>query len=193
MSKLPDVSLQSVIEVNLQCSVSLPVSKIPPLGTRHLIAGLHFMPHGSSKVQLIADKSSAIEVTESKGQQCLHTDITLEQLQKVVLQKAIYHFQRNAKAGIYQMLWKSEHNAAYIQVEKANTKMQSTGKLIWRSGKGKISREQVQTYVVPHFLNMWVAQAPLLLQGLIRRWVLKEAPEIVNHDDAAWINYRREQ
>ncbi|CAD6220443.1 unnamed protein product [Miscanthus lutarioriparius] len=112
-----------------------------------------------------SDKSSAIAVTESKGQQCLHSDVTSEQLEKVMLQQAIYHFQRNAEATVYQMLWKYEHNTAYIQVEKASSKMQSTGKLIWGSGKGKISRGQVQTYVIPHFVNMWVAQAPLWLQG----------------------------
>jgi hypothetical protein len=150
------------------------------------------MSHGSSKDQLFADKSSAIAVTESKGQQCLHSDVTLEQLEKVMLQQAIYHFQRNAEATVYQMLWKYEHNTAYIQLEKASSKMQSTGKLIWCSGKGKISRGQVQTYVIPHFVNMWVAQAPLWLQGLIGNWVLKEAPEIANHG-AVWIHNRREQ
>jgi hypothetical protein len=116
----------------------------------------------------------------------------LEQLEKVMLQQAIYHFQRNAEATVYQMLWKYEHNTAYIQLEKASSKMQSTGKLIWCSGKGKISRGQVQTYVIPHFVNMWVAQAPLWLQGLIGNWVLKEAPEIINHG-AVWIHNRREQ
>jgi len=78
------------------------------------------MPHGSSKDLLLADKSSAIAVTESKGQQCLHSDVTSEQLEKVIQQQAIYHFQRNAEATVYQMLWKYEHNTAYIQVEKAS-------------------------------------------------------------------------
>nr|CAB3451801.1 unnamed protein product [Digitaria exilis]CAB3455576.1 unnamed protein product [Digitaria exilis] len=42
-------------------------------------------------------------------EQCLHTDITLEQLEEIMLPKAIDFFRQNAEAMVHQMLWKSEH------------------------------------------------------------------------------------
>ncbi|XP_062189349.1 uncharacterized protein LOC133892527 [Phragmites australis] len=186
-SKLPDVSLEPVIEVNLQCHVSLSGGNISAQGSKHLIAGLLFMPHGSSEDLLPADKSSAIAVIDGEEKRCLHTVITLEQLEEIMLRKAIDHFRQNAEATVYQMLWKSKHNTAYIQVEKASTKMQSTGKLIRGARNGNMSRQYVQACVIPHFLNMWVAQAPIWLQGSIVKWVQREAPEILDHH-VTWIN-----
>uniref|UniRef100_A0A0A8ZVY3 Uncharacterized protein n=1 Tax=Arundo donax TaxID=35708 RepID=A0A0A8ZVY3_ARUDO len=137
------------------------------------------MPHGSSDGRLPADKSSVTSVLDGEEQHCLHTDITLEQLEEIMLPKAVDHFRLNAEATAYRMLWKSKHGTAYIQVEKASTKMQSTRRMIWGAKKGKILQRQDQVlesrpYVIPRFLNLWVAHAPVQLRGSIVDWIQKE-------------------
>jgi len=80
----------------------------------YLKARISFAPH------LPANRSSKIAVIVHKEQHCLHTDITLEQLEDIMLPKAMDYFHQNAEAMVYQMLWKSKHGFPHIQVEKAS-------------------------------------------------------------------------
>jgi hypothetical protein len=105
----PDISLESVIGVHLQCQVSLSGGDFCLQDSQYLIAGLLFMPHGSSENLLAADKSSAIVVNHSKEQHYAHTDITLAQLEEITLPKAVDYFCQNTDTLVYQMLWKSKH------------------------------------------------------------------------------------
>ena len=134
------------------------------------------MPHGSSEDQPLADKSSAIVVNHSYEQHYVHTDITLAQLEEIILTKAVEYFLQNADALVYQIDWKSKQGTAYILVVKARRKMQSTQRMIQG---GKIVQRQdgeLQNwpYVIPHFLNLWVAHAPIRLQGSIMNWIQKD-------------------
>lgn len=139
-----------------------------------------FTPHGSSEDLLAADKSSAIVMNHSEEQHCAHTDITLAQLEEITLPKAVDYLYQNTDTLVYQMLWKSKHGAAYIQVAKASTKMQST----WRMTRGSRARKAAvhrqdqelenKPGVAPHFLNLWAAHAPIRLQGSIVNWMQKE-------------------
>ncbi|TVT99888.1 hypothetical protein EJB05_54719, partial [Eragrostis curvula] len=89
-----------------KCQFSLPKCNQQRSST-HLKVGLLFTPHGSSE-----------DMMSDEQQHCLHTDIGLEQLGETMLSKAIDYFRQNTKAIVYQMLWKSKHGSAYIQVEK---------------------------------------------------------------------------
>ena len=111
-------------------------------------------------------------------------DITLAQIEEIILPKALDYFYQNAEALVYQMLWKSKQGTALIQVVKANMKMQSTQRMIRDARTGKIVQKQDQElqnrfhviphFLIPHFLNLWVGQAPIQLQDSITNWVKKE-------------------
>ena len=172
-----DISLQPVIEAHLECQVSLDGGEICLQDSQYLIAGLLFMPHGSSEDLPPADKSSAIAVNHSEEQHCMHTDISLAQLEEITLPKAVEYFRQNTDTLVYQMLWKSKQGTAYIHVVKGSTKMQSKRRMI-RGGKIVQRQEKEQensSCVVPHFLDLWVSHAPIRLQGSIMNWIQKEA------------------
>jgi hypothetical protein len=189
MVGLPDVSLDSVNEVNLQCQVSLSkynkqltsLSKCKSYmqHSQYLKAGNLFAPHASSKDMLPADKSSAVSAIFSEEQHCIHTDITLEQLNKIMLPKAIDYFCRNTESTVYQMLWKSKHGTEYIEFEKGSIEMPNAQRTSRGARKRKRKQQQVQdpgdgNRMVARFLNSWVAHAPVRLQGLILHWIQKE-------------------
>ncbi|KAJ1287533.1 hypothetical protein BS78_02G017600 [Paspalum vaginatum] len=188
MSEIQDVSLEPVIEVNLQCQVSpsqynrhmalVSKGRISLQDPPRLKAGLLFMPHGSSEDLLSANTSSAAEVILGDKQHCLHTNITLQQLEEIILPKAVDYFGQNAEASVYQILWKSKHGTAYIQVEAAS--MQNQRRLGTNGGYRKrelLQRENQEQensrHVIPHFLGLWVAHAPVWLQGSIMDWIQK--------------------
>ncbi|KAL6848647.1 hypothetical protein ACP4OV_021230 [Aristida adscensionis] len=189
--QLRDASLESVIEVNLQCQVSLseyneqmpslPECKNSLQDSPRLKVGLVFTPHGSSE-EMYADKSSTIAAVDDEKQHCLHANITLEQLEEVMLPKAI-DFRQNTEARVYQMLW-----MAYIQVEKMAMRTHKTyggarkRKLLQREeelGSQKLDLREVrlppsQTNVICHFINLWAAHTPVRLRGSIFNWIQKE-------------------
>jgi hypothetical protein len=90
-----DTSLEPVIQMHLQCQVSPDEGEINLQDRQYLIAGLLFMPHGSSEDLPPADKSSAIVVNHIYEQHCVHTDITLAQLEEITLAKAVEYFHQN--------------------------------------------------------------------------------------------------
>ncbi|KAF8673182.1 hypothetical protein HU200_048731 [Digitaria exilis] len=183
MSELSDGSLDSVIEVNLQCRVS-PIeynrqrtSLSDGGGSRQdpqqLRVGVLFMPHGSSEDQLLVNTSSAAHVVNGE-ENCLHTDITWQQLEEIMLPVAVDYFQQNIHASVYQMLWRSKHGVVYAQVMNASKR-----KTILRDRKGRLLRREYQylgsqTRVVHHFIESWFMHAPIRLQGSIAKWIQKE-------------------
>ncbi|XP_066398911.1 uncharacterized protein [Miscanthus floridulus] len=191
MSGITDASLEPVIEVNLQCQV------LPPLYNRQrtspsngkislqeqdppfLKAGLLFMPHGSSEDLLPVDTSSVAEAINIDKQNFSHTNISLQQLEGIILPKAIDYFCQNAESSVYQILWKSKHSAAYVEVENVCMEKRSTRRTIGRSRKGKpFHREDREVknwkHLIPHYLDLWAAHAPAQLQGSIAEWVQRE-------------------
>ena len=81
-------------------------------------------PHRSPKDMLPANRSSEIVMIVGEDQHCLSVDVTLEQLEEIMIPKAIDYFYRNTKATIYKMIWKTKHSSALIQVEKASMSTQ---------------------------------------------------------------------
>jgi len=149
----------------------------------YLEVGIAFAPHSSIEDMLPAGTCSALAAVEGERQHVLHTDISLEQLEEIMLPKAIDYFHKNAKATVHQMFWKSEHGTAYIQVEKASictlrTSMR-TSVTVGGARKRKMSQRQDEDFgsqrnVFSQFLNLWVAHAPLQLRGSIVDWIQKE-------------------
>ena len=127
---LSGVLLEPVIEFSLHCQLSLSVCIKEKTSLSkdiifledypYLNAGIFFAPHGSSEDILPENRSLEIAAIIRKEQDCLHTDVTLEKLEELILPKAIDYFRQNAKATVYQMLWKSKHGFPHIQVEKAS-------------------------------------------------------------------------
>jgi len=187
-----DVCLEPVIDVFLQGQVSLSGynkhwTSLSESGctslknnSTYLKVGIAFTPHSSLQDTLPADSSSAIAAVEGEEQHFLHRNITLEELEEIMLPKAAGYFRQNAKATVYQMLWKSAHGAAYIQVEKASIRtLRTSARAFQRARKGKMVQEHDrgigrQTDVVFRFLNLWVAHAPVQLRGSIVEWIQKE-------------------
>jgi len=148
----------------------------------YLKAGLLFTPHGSSKHRLPEEKNSAVVTVHGEEQHYVHTDITLDQLNEIMLPKATDYFYRNPEATACQMLWKSRHGTEYIEFEKPRMEEMPCAerRAISRAGSRKrkleVQQDQVQVLgswnrKVACFLNSWVAHAPVRLRGLILDWI----------------------
>jgi len=146
----------------------------------YLKAGISFSPHGSSEDMLPESKSSVSVVIVGGDHHCLNTDIALEQLEEIMLPKAICYFCQNAEATVYQMIWRSKHGSALIQVEKPSMSTQRTQRTFGRRTKRKLSRGQDQelgspTRMMTHLLlDLWVAHIPVRLQRSLMDWRQKE-------------------
>ncbi|WVZ61686.1 hypothetical protein U9M48_011520 [Paspalum notatum var. saurae] len=185
-SRLQDVYLESVIEVNLQCQVSLQKYKkqrnllfesktsSPHYDSSHLKVGLLFMPHGSSDGLLPAGRSAAMAIHNGE-QHCLRQGATLEELEETILPVATDYFSQNSEVTAYQVLWKSKHGTAYIQVEKASR----TRRAFYGARKRKLLQHKYEelespTDVISRFIDLWATLAPVHLQSSIMDWSQKE-------------------
>ncbi|XP_066393176.1 uncharacterized protein [Miscanthus floridulus] len=186
-SGLGHVSLEPVIEVGLQCQLllsecnkqraSLSECKSYLRDHPYVRGGVLFAPHCSSEGMLLVDKFPAIAAIYSEEQHCLHTVFTLGQLEEIMLPEAIDYFCQHEKATVYQMLWRSRHGTAYIQVERASIFMPNTQQTFHGANKRrKLLQGQDEEfelslrYWVSHFLDLWAAHAPIQHQGSIRDW-----------------------
>jgi len=149
----------------------------------YLKAGICFGPHGSIEDMLPADRSSELAAIVHKEQHCLHTDIALEQLEEIMLTKAIDYFHRNAKAMVCQMIWKSKHGLAHIQVEKPcmSTRRSSmrTQRTLGVASKRKLLHGHDEELIrnrmrACHWLDLWATHVPVRLQRSLKNWVRKE-------------------
>jgi len=193
MAGLSEVLLEPIIHFNLHCHVSMPVySKQKTSLSEDLISlqdypylktGISFAPHGCLEDMLPANRNSEITAIVCKEQHCLHTDITLEQLEDIMLPKAINYFHQNAEAMVYQMIWKSIHGFAHIQVEKPcmstrrssmrtqRTLGEATKRKLLQGYDEELIRNRIRTC---HSLDLWVTHAPIRLRRSIMNWKQKE-------------------
>ncbi|CAL5077151.1 unnamed protein product [Urochloa decumbens] len=189
MVVLSDDFLEPVIEVNLQCQVSLSLYKkqrtsqfedIISLQDSSYQAGIYFAPHRSLGDILPANRSSELAAILGEEQHCLHADITLEQLEEIMLTKAIDYFHQNAEATIHKMIWKSKHSSALIQVEKSSMSTQKTcGGGAGGARKRKLLQGQDEELtnrkrVISHLFDLWRAQVPIQLTREFKDWLQKE-------------------
>ncbi|CAL5077156.1 unnamed protein product [Urochloa decumbens] len=185
MAGLSDIFLEPILEVTLQCQVSMSLYNkqntlvsediISLQDSQYLKAGISFAPHRSSEDMLHGNISSAIVAIVGEEQHCLDIDITLAQLEKIMLPKAIDYFHRNAKAAIYKMIWKSKHGSALIQVEKTSM---STRRALGGARKRKMLQGQDEeirswTCMITHLIDLWHAHVPTQLRNAIMDWLQK--------------------
>jgi len=121
------------------------------------------------------DKFPAIAATNSEEQHCLHPIFTLGQLEGIMLPKAIDYFCQNEEATVYQMLWRSRHGTAYIQVERASifrprTRQPFHGAKRKKLLQGLDEEFECLTYWVSRFLDLWTSHASIQLEGSIVDW-----------------------
>jgi hypothetical protein len=156
MAGLSDVSLEPVIEFNLQWQVthsvlyskqktSLSEGAMSLQNSPYLKAGIAFAPHGSSVDMLPLNKSSETVEIVGGQQHVLHTDISLEQLEEIMLAKAVDYFRHNDEPSVYQMIWRSKHGAARIHVEKPSI---NTRRIIMRAQRTSWGRLQMESCFV---------------------------------------------
>ncbi|RCV09313.1 hypothetical protein SETIT_2G017300v2 [Setaria italica] len=193
MAGLSDGLLEPVILFALHCHVSLPMYRkqktslsedlISLQDYPYLKAGITFSPHGSLEDMLPASRSFEIAAIVRKEQHFLDTDITLEQLEEIMLPMAIDYFRQNAEAMVYQMLWKSKHGFALILVEKpcmstwrSIMKRRSTSRGAWKrklfqGDDEELIRNRIR---LCHWLDLWFTHVPVRLQRSFMNWIWKE-------------------
>jgi hypothetical protein len=106
-----------------------------------------------------------------------------QELQEIMLPKAIDYFHQNAEAMVYQMIWKSKHGLAHIQVEKPCMSTRRSSMRTQRTFGVASKRKQLPGHDEElirnrirgcHFLNLWVTHVPIQLQRSLKNWVRKE-------------------
>jgi len=100
-----------------------------------------------------------------------------------MLPKAINYFHQNTEAMVYQMIWKSKHGFAHIQVEKPcmstrrssmrtqRTLGEATKRKLLQGYDEELIRNRIRTC---HSLDLWVTHAPIRLRRSIMNWKQKE-------------------
>jgi len=179
-----------VIEVYWQCQIPLTeystqrraiaegraaCSKDAP----HLKLGLLFTPHGSLSLGGVTPtrvESSALEVIDGEEQRGAHyTNLSLRQLDETMLPKALECLYLRAEATAYQMLWKSRHGAAYLQVKKTIPGRDGSGRRSLMQLRHRLHHQDPKlerwTHVLTSFLKLWVARAPERLRCSMVEWL----------------------
>jgi hypothetical protein len=132
--------------------------------TPYLKLGLLFTPHGSLGDLTPKAESSALEVIDGEEQRGMHTNLSLQQLDETMLPKALQCLYQKTEAMAYQMLWKSKHGAAYLQVRKTtprkNLRGDNKSKRLLMQRYHQDPKLERWTHVLTNFLNLWVARVP---------------------------------
>ncbi|RCV37419.1 hypothetical protein SETIT_8G061000v2 [Setaria italica] len=187
---------EEVIMVLLQCRMLLPDqhrnrqnsatstdlgggSSLNP-NMHPLKLGILFMPHDSPEDIDPAMESYALEVTDEKEHDTIHTELGLQDLDEKLLPKAIDHLYQNAESKMYQMCLKTRHGTAHLCVEKTTTKMQSarrsTATRQAHSRRVHIQDKRAEQYkqAAGDLLKLRVVRASDKLQGSIRSWAAEQ-------------------
>ncbi|KAG0542444.1 hypothetical protein BDA96_02G104700 [Sorghum bicolor] len=171
-----DTYLEPVIKVYLEGNI--PMSSA---GHNHRRKGFPYMklrllfaPHTSSEDMLRSSSSvdgSAVEMVRGQEQHGLYANISFKQLDEIILPKAIDCFRQKAGATEYQLLWRSKHGAAYIQVEEAASRRSQLKNRKGHRQQWQDNKVEGWTHAVTDFLGSWIAYAPDHLQGSIEDWI----------------------
>jgi hypothetical protein len=185
-----DIYLEPVIQVYLLGHVALSVrnnmqravadgeSKINLMSEfPYLKLGVHFYPHAPFEDLSPGVEGSATEMINGAAvKHGLYAKICFEQLGDFMIPKAVDCLHGSAAANSYQMLWKSKHGGAYLQVEKISWGLTTTGRGLGGNRPKQRQGKKVQGWASANkdFLSSWVAHTPAHLQGAVVDWVQKE-------------------
>jgi hypothetical protein len=184
---LVDDFFKPVTDVNLQWQVSsslynkqrtLPFEdRISLHDSSYLKAGIYFTPHRSSEEMLPANRFSEIVAIVGEAQHCLQADVTLQQLEEIMLPKSVDYFHQNTEATIYKMIWKSKHSTALIQVERESMSTHTTfGGARKRLKLFEVHDEELMSrnLRISYLLDLWCAHIPVHLISAFKDWLQKE-------------------
>jgi hypothetical protein len=143
----------------------------------YLKLGVHFYPHAPFEDLSPGVEGSATEMINGAAvKHGLYAKICFEQLGDFMIPKAVDCLHKSAAANSYQMLWKSKHGGAYLQVEKISWGLTTTGRGLGGNRPKQRQGKKVQGWASANkdFLSSWVAHTPAHLQGAVVDWVQKE-------------------
>ncbi|KAF7033089.1 hypothetical protein CFC21_044215 [Triticum aestivum] len=145
--------------------------------------GILFMPHDSLENPKSTGEGSAIEVIDGEKQHLTHANVHPDQLDEILLPKAIDYLHHNTETATYQIVWRSNHGSAHLCVEKTRTtRIPRARKAATRQGRNKNSKtlrqmkqEQMRKVqwmqVAKDFLKLWVVRSSERLQSTFTSWL----------------------
>ncbi|KAM0889688.1 hypothetical protein ACQ4PT_027610 [Festuca glaucescens] len=109
---------EHVIKFSLQRLVAMPAPGLPPLKLHTYI-----MPHDDSPMDLQApahehECCAAGVIGAEEKLHVVHANIGLDELDQVLLPRAVDFLYRSTEATAYQLVWKSKHGTAHVYLEK---------------------------------------------------------------------------
>lgn len=158
---------------NADTSTSL--ENFPPLKL-----GILFMPHHSLEDPESTSEGSAIEAIDGEKQHLTHLNVHPDQLDEMLLPKAIDYLYHNKEATNYQICWTSNHGSAHLYVE--NTRMAETciairstrrviHKMLRQKQQDQGIRKVLLKQVARDFLKLWVVRSSERLRSLFSAWI----------------------
>jgi hypothetical protein len=129
---------------------------------------VHFYPHATYEDLSPGVEGSATEMIDGASvKHGFYAKICFEQLGDFMIPKAVDCLYGSVAATSYQMLWKSKHGGAYLQVEKISWGL-TTGRGMGRKCPKRRLGKKVQGWVGANkdFMSSWVVHTPAHLQGI---------------------------
>uniref|UniRef100_A0A8R7U234 Uncharacterized protein n=1 Tax=Triticum urartu TaxID=4572 RepID=A0A8R7U234_TRIUA len=141
------------------------------------------MPHDSLENPKSTGAGSAIEVIDGEKQHLTHANVHPDQLDEILLPKAIDYLHHNTETATYQIIWRSNHGSAHLCVEKTSTaRIHRARRAATRQGRNKSSKTLRQMHqeqmrkvqwmqVAKDFLKLWVVRSSERLQSTFTSWL----------------------
>ncbi|EES10033.1 uncharacterized protein LOC8062690 isoform X2 [Sorghum bicolor] len=172
-----DVYMEPVIQVYLLGHVTLSAgNNSPKREFPYMKLGAHFWPHAPCEDLLPALDGSATEMINGVVVQTgMHAKVSFEQLGDITIPKAVDCLRRDVAATSYEIMWKSKHGRAYLQVGKTTwraTAQEDRG----RKHHKRLTGKKLLGWASANneFMCSWIRHAPVQLQSLVVHWFQKE-------------------
>ncbi|KAF7033084.1 hypothetical protein CFC21_044210 [Triticum aestivum] len=193
--KFSSIFPEPVCQVFFQCHTSLSEYKNLPGSTvfaghddnsslensQPLKLGILLMPHAS--LEDPKSVGSTIEVIDTENRRHLtHVNVHLNQLDEMMMPKAIDYLHLNAEAMSYQVCWRSNHGSAHLCMERTSAERKLGARRATRQGrniksaKGLPLAQQDQrihmlNQVARSFLNRWAVRSSERLHSSFTTWL----------------------
>ncbi|KAM3335690.1 hypothetical protein ACQJBY_029906 [Aegilops geniculata] len=142
--------------------------------------GILFMPHHSLENPESTSEGSAIEAIDGEKQHLTHVNVHPDQLDEMLLPKAIDYLYHNTEVTNYQVCWTSNHGSAHLYVE--NTRLagpcialKSTRRDIHNMLRQKKQDQQIKKVqlkqVARDYLKLWVVRSSERVRSLFSAWI----------------------
>ncbi|KQK11480.1 uncharacterized protein LOC104582950 [Brachypodium distachyon] len=191
--RLSSIFPEPVCQVSLQRSISQSEysNQLQGSTTRYdssylenyppLQLGITFMPHDSLK-EPKSGEGSTIEAIDGEKQHLTHA-VHPDQLDGMLIPKAIDYLYHSAEATTYEICWRSNHGSALLFVYKTSTLSKFGARTAsTRQGRRKsikmlreILRGQMKNVqwkeVAKYYLKLWVVRSSVRLQSMFTEWL----------------------